>query len=149
MQMDVKTQLHEGMKIAPIDKQDEEYSLILSSVDNKMYGVFRTTVIKLDDLDEDALNTQWICTNLNRMDEDIKCIEFAKDKWGNKNKIVSFEDFCIYSFSNRLDECDEDFESVDMRLINMKREDYMKLKGFTYEIGLRDKIKQFYDEKVS
>lgn len=34
-----------------------------------------------------------------------------------------------------------------MRKIEMKREDYMKLKGFTYEISLRDKIKQFYDTR--
>ena len=144
MKMDVKTQLHEGMKIAPIKNQEKEYTLVRSSKDNAMYGVHDTTVIKLDDLGENELDTKWICTNLSYMDEEIKCIEFAKDKWGDENKIVSFKDFCIYAFADRLE---EEFESIDMRYLYMKREDYMMQKGFTYEIELRKGIQEFYEKQ--
>jgi hypothetical protein len=144
MRLDVKRQLKEGMKIAPIEKQDEEYSLILSSEDNCMYGAFETKVIKLDELGEDALNNEWICTDLSSMDEEIKCVEFFTANSNDKTKIVSFEDFCIYSFSNNLS---GNFESIEMKHVNMKREEYLLLKGLDYEIRLRDRIKQFYEEQ--
>jgi len=144
MYIDIKTQLWEGMKIAPIDKHEEEYTLIKSNINNCMYAVYQTTVIKLDDLDEGDLDTKWICTNLSYMEEEIKCIEYEKGK--SETKIISFEDFDIYLFERSLDEYD-DFQSINMRLLNMKREKYLLSKGMNYEIKLRDKIHEFYEQE--
>lgn len=145
MKMDVKTQLHEGMKIAPLDNQEKQYSLIVSNVDNEMYGVSGTHIIKLNDIDEDELDSKWICTNLSYLAEDIECIEFEKDIFASKMKIVSFEDFCIYSFVDLLD---DEIKSIDMKKTIMKREKYLLLKGMNYEIKIRDIVAEEYLKQI-
>jgi len=143
MKMDIKTQLHEGMKIAPLENQKLEYTLIKSKKDNKMYGLHRQHIIKLDDMNKDELDNKWICTDLSSLQEEIQCIEFEN------GEIISFEDFCIYELSKSFNNWnnDGDFTEVSMRKIGMTREKYNILKGFTYEIRCRDIIAKEYEKQ--
>ncbi len=141
MKMDVKTQLHEGMKIAPLDNQKKEYTLIVSNKDNKMYALHQSHIIKLDDMDKDELDNKWICTDLSSLQEEIQCIEFEN------GKIVSFKDFCIWKLSESLDSWDDDFVEIAMKEIKMSREEYNVKKGFTYEIKCRDVVAEKYEEQ--
>jgi len=117
MTMDLKVETAEGMKIAPKDNQKKEYTLIISSVDNSMYGVYQSEVIKLED--EDMNN--YICTDLSAFSEEVKVLETE-----DKKLYLADNDFCIHTFiMEQLHEDDEDFQSVDMRILKMSREEYL------------------------
>lgn len=139
MQMDIKTQLHEGMKIAPLDNQEKEYILIQSNKDNCMYGLYQKEIIKLDDLD-DELDTKWICTSLASFKDEIKCVQIEG------KRIVSFDDFCIYKLASMIEQHIDEEYSVGMKILRMTREEYMVQKGFTYAFKVRDIIAQTYKQ---
>ena len=55
----------------------------------------------------------------------------------------------MYSFiQDELDESDEDFQSVDMKILKMTREEYMRLKGFDYEFKCRNIIEEEYQKQT-
>jgi len=134
MEGTVKISLKEGMKITPVDNTSEEYVLIKSSKDGKLYGLRGRSIICLDDLKDGVLEKEWICTSLSSLDKNIRCIEFEN------GKIVSFDDFDIYNFVDKHCDSDDGFIEVSMREINMSLEEYKIRKGETYEINCRDII---------
>jgi len=134
MEGTVKISLKEGMKIAPVDNRSDEYVLIESNKDNKMYGLKDRDIICLDDLKEGALENEWICTSLSSLDKNIECIEFED------GKIISFDEFDIYAIAELFNISDDDFTQVLMKKVYMSIEEYKIKRGDTYEIKCRDII---------
>lgn len=141
--LNVIVDLKEGMKIAPINEQDKKYTLIQSSKDKKMYALHQTHILKLDDVLN--LDTDFICVDVSNFKEEVKVIETEKH-----NFYLIDNDFCMYSFiQDELDESDEDFQSVDMKILKMTREEYMCLKGFDYEFKCRNIIEEEYQKQTN
>jgi hypothetical protein len=137
----VTVDLKEGMKIAPINEQEKKYTLIQSSKDKNMYALHRTHILKLDEVPN--LDTDFICVDLNHFEEEVKIIQTE-----NNNFYLIDNDFCMYSFiQNELDESDEDFQSLDMKILKMTREKYMLKKGFDYEFQCRNIIASEYKKQ--
>lgn len=140
--LNVTVNLKEGMKIAPINEQDKKYTLIQSSKDKNMYALHQTHILKLDDVPN--LDTDFICVDLSHFKEEVKIIQTE-----NNNFYLIDNDFCMYSFiQNELNENDEDFQSVDMKILKMTREKYMIKKGFDYEFKCRDIIASEYKKQL-
>lgn len=140
--MDVTVSLKEGMKIALIEKQDEEYILIKSLQDNEMYLLKNQEILKLSEIEN--LDTHWICTDLSYFEKEVTVLETENKKL----YLMDNNDFCIHSFvSDNLDEDDDNFQSVDMRILKMKLEEYMRKTNKNYYLNCRDVIADFYNKK--
>lgn len=139
----VTVSLKEGMKIAPIDNREKEYILIESNVDKELYLLHDKEILKLADLKD--VDTSFICTDLSAFENEVKVIETE-----NKNFYLMENDFDIYTFiSKEIDESDEDFISLDLRVVKMTKEEYMIKKGDLYYLKCRDMISQEYEESLS
>jgi len=141
MECTTKTSLKEGMKISPVNRTNEKYVLIKSSKDDKLYGLKGRDIVCLDDFEDGVLENEWICTSLSSLDKNIRCIEFED------GRIVSFDDFDIYSFAKKYCVSNDEFIEVSMREINMSLEEYKIKKGETYEINCRDIIALEYKKQ--
>jgi len=140
--LNVTVDLKEGMKIAPINEQDKKYTLIKSNKDKKMYALHNKHILKLDDVPN--LDTDFICVDVSHFKEEVKIIQTEND-----NFYLIDNDFCMYSFiENELDESYEDFQSVDMKILKMTKEEYMIKKGFNYEFKCRDIISSEYKKQL-
>jgi hypothetical protein len=140
--LNVTVGLKEGMKIAPINEQDKKYTLIQSSKDKNMYALHQTHILKLDDVPN--LDTDFICVDVSHFKEQVKIIQTEND-----NFYLIDNNFCMYSFiQNELDESYEDFQSVDMKILKMTKEEYMIKKGFNYEFKCRAIIASEYKKQL-
>ena len=140
--LNVTVDLKEGMKIAPINEQDKKYTLIKSNKDKKMYALHNKHILKLDDVPN--LDIDFICVDVSHFKEEVKIIQTEND-----NFYLIDNDFCMYSFiENELDESYEDFQSVDMKILKMTKEEYMIKKGFNYEFKCRDIIASEYKKQL-
>jgi hypothetical protein len=136
--LNITVDLKEGMKIAPINEQDKKYTLVQSSKDKSMYALRQSHILKLDDVQN--LDTDFICVDVSHFKEEVKIIQTE-----NNNFYLIDNDFCMYSFiQNELDESYDDFQSVDMKILKMTREEYLTKKGFDYEFKCRDIIAEEY-----
>lgn len=136
----VTVNLLEGMKIAHKDDLSKEFILIKSSKDNELYALYNNVILKINDLKDDLNN--YICVNVSSFEEEVKVIETEKNKL-----YLMDNDFCIYSFiENEIDESETDFQSIDIRILRMTREEFMKRKGENYYLKCRDVISDEYEK---
>ena len=133
--------VEEGMEIAKVDNQDNKYTLVLSSKDNKMYGVCGKDIIKLDDTNED----DYICVGLQSLKDEVQVIRVEDGK-----SYLMENDFCIRSFiSDNIDTYGDEYEYVSMKIERMTREAWETERGMTYFLKVRDIVAEKYDEKRS
>ena len=146
--MSITVDLKEGMEIKEIyNDNSENYTLVKSTQDNELYGVGRTKVIKISDINE----SDYICENLNSFDKMETYFEF-ENNYNDKTKLIEMDESLIYELAYKIDENtyeDSEFSSINVRKVYMTIEEFInKTKDQRLKfLRLRGKVKSIYDKK--
>ena len=136
----------EGMKIKKIGT-DEIYTLVKSSVNDALYGVYNKQVIKLDDENEDDYTVDDLCCLL-------KLENFLEVDRGNDTPLLIREnDYTFYHIKEAVEFCTYDsdkYTELEIKVVEMTIEEYYeKTNDYIYFFKLRDNIHEFYKNRVA
>ena len=131
--------IQEGMAIKEKNNPDsEKFRLVKSSVDNELYGVGSTKIIKISEINQD----DYVC-------DDISCLKniYTYYEVRFRDKVKLFDDEDLISFLHR--ETDfNDYEEFEIKKVYMSLEE-ISIKTNNYlasYISYRDKVKDKFEE---
>jgi len=131
--------IQEGMAIKEKNDPDsEKFRLVKSSIDDELYGVGGSKIIKISEINQD----DYIC-------DDISCFknEYTYFEVRFRDKIKLFEDEDLISFLSTKTDFD-DYEEFEIKKVAMTLEEFsIKTKNYLSSyISYRDKVKNKYEE---
>lgn len=131
--------IQEGMAIKEKNNPDsEKFRLVKSSIDNELYGVGSTKIIKISEINQD----DYIC-------DDISCFRniytYYEIRFRDKTKLFNDED--LISYLHRKTDFD-DYEEFEIKKVEMTLEEFsIKTNNYLASyIKYRDKVKDKYEE---
>ena len=131
----------EGMKIKNT-LTNEVYTLVKSSVNGLLYGVFEKQVIKLDDEDEDDYIVDDLCC-LSKLENFLEV-----DRGDDTPLLIRENDHAFYHIKEAVEFCTYDsdkYTELEIKVVEMTVEEYYKkTDDYVYFFKLRENIHEFY-----
>ena len=136
----------EGMKVKN-QKTNEVFTLVKSSKDNALYGVYLQKVIKMDDENED----DYIVEDLCYLEKEESFLEV--DRGENSPLLIRENDYTFFKMKEAIEFeswDSEEYTDISIKVVEMTVEEYYKkTDDYEYYFKLRDRVHEFYDEMVA
>ena len=138
--------VREGMTIKN-KETNEVFTLGKSSKDNALYGVYQKKVIKMDDENED----DYIIEDLDFLERFANFLEV--DRGENSPLLIREDDYTFLKMKEAIEFESYDYSDyvdISIKVVYMTVEEYYKkTDDYEYYFKLRDRVHEFYDERVA
>ena len=136
----------EGMKIKKIGT-NEIYTLVKSSVNGSLYGVYNKQVIKLNDENEG----NYIVDDLSYLSKLENFLEI--DRGDDTPLLIRENGHAFYEIKEAVEFCTHDsdeYTELEIKVVEMTVEEYYKkIDDYVYFFKLRENIHEFYKVELA